>query len=304
MAQYVVTGGAGFIGSNLVQQLLKDGHQVRVFDNFSAGRFPNRLHAGAEYVEGDIRDRRSTAKVMEGTTGVFHTAAVPRVPYSVEHPDETNEHNITGTLNVLLAARDAGVRRVVFSSSSSIYGGSDDSGKLMETLCPRPLSPYALQKLTGEHYCRLFNELYRLETIALRYFNVYGPYLDPQGAYALVVGKFLKQRSENQPLTICGDGEYFRDYTHVSDVVRANILAMTSQHVGKGEAINIGFGHAHSVNELARLIGGPVAPIPPRPGDARRSEADNSLAVRLLNWQPTISLEEGIKQLKQEWGIL
>jgi nucleoside-diphosphate-sugar epimerase len=166
-----------------------------------------------------------------------------------------------------------------------------------------PRSPYALQKLAGQEYCRLFAELYGLETVSLCYFNVYGPHLDPDGAYALVVGKFLRQRKNNEPLTICGDGEYYRDYTHVADVVRANVLAMESERVGNGELVNIGNGRPCSVNTLAKIIGGQTIFVPPRPGDVRYTKADNTLAKELLGWEPTIKLEDGIRELKKEWGI-
>lgn len=307
---YLVTGGAGFIGTNLVKRLLKDGHKVRVLDNYIAGNpfdpaqgKEDRFQDGAEYIEGDIRNMDDVNKAMKEIDGVFHLAAVPRVPYSVEHPQETNEHNVTGTLNVLVGARDAGVKRLVFSSSSSIYGGNDDGGALKEDLKPHPLSPYALHKLTGEIYCRLFSELYNFETVSLRYFNVYGPYLDPEGAYALVIGKFLHQRSNGEPMTICGDGEYYRDYTFVSDVAEANVLAMTSDRVGKGEALNAGFGESRSVNELAKLIGGETINIPPRLGDPRRSEANTEKAKELLGWQPTVDLETGIELMKKSFDL-
>lgn len=303
MSRYLVTGGAGFIGTNLVKALLADGHAVRVLDNYSAGKIPERFQSDAEYVAGDIRDRKALDNAMAGIQGVFHLAAVPRVPYSVEHPLETNEHNVGGTLNVLLAARDAGVKRVVFATSSSVYGGNKGEVALTEDMTPEPKSPYALQKLTGQEYCRLFSELYGFETVSLCYFNVYGPYLDPEGAYALVIGKFLRQRKNNEPLTICGDGEYYRDYTHVSDVARANILAMTKDTVGNGEVINIGCNRPCSVNELAKLIGGPAVNIPPRLGDVRYSRADHTKAKKLLGWEPTIQLEEGIRMLKDEWDL-
>jgi len=305
MAHYLVTGGAGFIGTNIVKRLLKDGHQVRVLDNFSAGdftRFPEREQPGAEYVPGDIRDRNTVAKAMIGIAGVFHEAAVPRVPYSVEHPAETSEHNIGGTVIVLEAARDAKVKRVVFATSSSVYG-SDEPIPLTEAMPKRPKSPYALQKLAGQEYCRLFHELYGLETVSLCYFNIYGPYMDPTGAYALVIGKFLKQRKEGKPLTICGDGEYFRDYTHVDDAVSANILAMNRESVGNGEMINIGNNDPHAVNELAKIIGGSTVNIAPRAGDPRYARADNTKAKELLGWEPKIELRKGIEMLKQEWKV-
>lgn len=302
MSHYLVTGGAGFIGTNLVKELLARDHEVRVLDNYSGGKFDNRVQAGAEYVEGDIRNPGDLEKAMAGIDGVFHTAAVPRMPYSVEHPQETNENNVTGTLNMLVAARTAGVKRVVYSASSSAYG-DQNIFPFVETMKPHPMSPYGLQKYVGEEYCRLFYELYGLETVSLRYFNVYGPYLDPNGAYALVIGKFLRQKRAGEPMTVCGDGEYYRDYTHVSDIVAANILAMESGSVGHGEVINVGNGQPHSVNELVKLIGGEFKFIDPRPGDPRKTEADNALAKKLLGWQPKMALKDGIAALKKEWGI-
>ncbi|MEK7083630.1 MAG: NAD-dependent epimerase/dehydratase family protein [Patescibacteria group bacterium] len=304
--RYLVTGGAGFIGTNIVKELLKRGHGVRVLDNFSAGdfnRFPERKQTGAEYIHGDIRDAKSVAEAMQGIDGVFHEAAVPRVPYSVEHPDISNEHNVTGTLNVLLGAREARVKRVVFASSSSVYGGCEEGEDLTEDMPKNPKSPYALQKLAGQEYCRLFSELYKLETVALCYFNIYGSYMDPNGAYALVIGKFLQQRKNGEPMTICGDGEYYRDYTHVWDVVAANILAMESTFVGKGEMINIGNNTAYSVNNVADLIGGATVQIPERPGDPRYSRANNTRAKEWLKWQSKITLEKGIARMKGLWGI-
>jgi len=302
MAKYLVTGGAGFIGTNIVKKLLADNHEVVVLDNYSSGKIEKRFQGGVEYVEGDIRNMDDLNKVMVGVEGVFHTAAVPRMPYSVEHPQETNENNVTGTLNVLVAARDAKVKRVVYSASSSAYG-DQKTLPYVEDMKTQPMSPYGLQKNIGEEYCRLFAELYGLETVSLRYFNVYGPYMDPKGDYALVIGKFLRQKKNGEAMTICGDGEYYRDYTHVDDVVAANLAAMTSEKVGKGEVINIGNGEPHSVNELAKIIGGETKQIDPRPGDPRKTEADNARAKELLDWQPVISFDEGIGQLMKEWGV-
>ncbi len=303
MPHYLVTGGAGFIGTNIVKRLLKDGHNVRVIDNYIAGKKEERFQDGAEYIEGDIRNMDDVKKVMVGIDGVFHEAAVPRVPYSVEQPQETNDHNVTGTLNVLVGAKDAGVKRVLFATSSSIYGGDKGKIALKEDMQFEPKSPYALQKLAGQEYCRLFFELYGLETVSLCYFNIYGPYMDPQGAYALVIGKFLKQKKDGQPLTICGDGEFYRDYTHIDDAVEANILAMTMDTVGKGELINIGNNEPYSVNQLSELIGGPSTKIPERAGDVRYSKADNTKANQLLGWKPTIDLPTGVKQMKDIWGV-
>lgn len=299
MAKFLVTGGAGFIGTNLVKEFLAQGHEVVVFDNYAAGRKPERVLPGANYIEGDIRNFGILSQACKGIDGICHLAALPRVTYSVEHPVETNEVNISGTLNVLLAARDNKVKRVIFASSSSVYG-NQDKYPVKEDFISLPVSPYALHKFAGEHYCRLFSDLYGVETVSLRYFNVYGPYFDPDGPYALVVGKFLKQKKEGRPMTVCGDGEYFRDYTHVSDVVRANILAMNSRQVGKGEIFNVGNGNPHSVNEIVKLIGGEFVFVPPRPGDVRITHADIAKAKEILGWEPKINLEEGIKRLKED----
>ena len=305
MSHYLITGGAGFIGTNLVKKLLEDGHSVKVVDNFVGGKKEERIQKGAEYIEGDIRDFDLLVREMKGTDGVFHMAALPRVLYSVEHPQETHDVNVNGTLNVLLAARDAGVKRVVFSSSSSTYGDQPREAYPMKEdgVVKKPLAPYALHKFIGEHYCRVFSELYHLQTVSLIYFNVYGPFCDPDGAYALVIGRFLKLRKENKDLTIRGDGEYYRDYTHVDDVVRANILTMTKETVGKGETINIGNDNPYSVNQLAKLIGGSTCTVDPLPGEARFAQANITKAKTLLGWEPTISLEDGIVQMKKEWGV-
>jgi nucleoside-diphosphate-sugar epimerase len=211
--------------------------------------------------------------------------------------------NVNGTLKVLLAAQRNKVKRVIFSSSSSTYGDQTEFPLKEDSVIKKPISPYALHKLTGEHYCRLFSELYGVETVSLIYFNVYGPYLDPNGAYALVMGIFLRQKKAAEPLTICGDGEYYRDYTHVFDIVRANILAMQSKTVGKGETINIGNGHPYTVNELAKMMGGPTINIPPRAGDMRYTKADNRKAKELLGWEPTIKFPDGVSAMKKEWNL-
>ncbi len=306
MAHYLITGGAGFIGTNLAKKLLADGHDVRVLDNYSGGKKEERFQDGVEYKEGDIRDMDMLKKAMNGIDGVFHMAALPRVVYSVEQPLETHDVNVNGTLNVLLAARDSGVKRVVFSSSSSAAGDQPrESYPIKEDgFEKKPLAPYALHKLIGEHYCRLFSELYDLETVSLIYYNVYGPYADPDGAYALVIGKFLKQRKNDEPMTVRGDGEMYRDYTHVDDVAEANIRAMTSDKAGEGEVINCGFGHPYSVNQLAKMIGGPTVTVDPLPGEMKYTEADITKAKKLLDWEPTITLEDGIKKLKKEWGVV
>jgi len=301
--KYLVTGGAGFIGTNIVIRLKKDGHDVVVLDNYCAGKKEDHIQDGVTYIEGDIRDLDTCKKAMEGVDGVFHEAAVPRVTYSVEHPVETHDNNVNGTLNVLVAAKDTGVKRVVFATSSSVFG-CDEKIDLTEDMPKRPKTPYALHKLAGQEYCRLFSELYGLETVSLCYYNIYGPYLDPNGAYALVIGKFLQQKKEGKPMTICGDGEFFRDYTHVSDAVEANILAMTKDTVGKGEMINIGNNNPVSVNRLVELIGGESVNVAERPGDPRYACADNTKAKELLGWSPTIEIEEGIIQMKEYFDLV
>lgn len=304
MSKYLITGGAGFIGTNLAKQLLSEGHEVVVLDNYAGGKKEERIQSGAQYIEGDIRNAADLDKACIGVEGIFHMAALPRVSFSVEYPELTHDVNVNGTLQVLMAAVRNKVKRVVFSSSSSTYGSQEKHEAFKEDgVIKKPISPYALHKFIGEHYCRIFSELFGLQTVSLIYFNVYGPYFDPDGAYALVVGKFLKQKKNNEPMTVCGDGEYYRDYTHVSDVVRANILAMQGDKVGHGETINIGNNNPHSVNDLVKLIGGESVFVPPRAGDGRYFEADIIKAKELLGWQPTIKLEDGIRQLKDAWNI-
>lgn len=303
MSKYLVTGGAGFIGTNLVKELLASGHEVVVLDNYAGGKKKERLQPGAKYVTGDVCNPKDLKKVCApGLDGIFHLAALPRVTYSVDHPWEAHDANVNGTLQVLIAARDYKIKRVVFSASSSVYGNQEKM-PLVETMIPAPISPYALHKFVGEKYCRLFNQLFGLETVCLRYVNVYGPYFDPDGPYALVVGKFLKQVKNGEPMTVCGDGEYRRDYVHASDVARANLLAMESHNpnVGHGEIINVSSGRSFTVNELAKIIGGPVVFVPERPGDVRNNEESNVKARELLGWEPKVKFEDGIEELKKEW---
>ncbi len=293
-ATVLVTGGAGFVGSHLVNALLQRGLVVRVIDNFATGK-SEKVNPGAEVIEADITDLKAIHPAFEGIDCVYHVAALPRVPLSIERPVETHMVNVVGTLNVLVAARDAGVRRVVYSGSSSVYGDQPHL-PLREDMTPNPMNPYALQKLTGEQYTRLFHRLFSLETLTLRYFNVFGPGMATEGAYVTVISVFLRQRREGQPLTICGDGEQSRDFTHVRDVVRANVLALDCK-VADGRAINIGNGRNITINRVAQLIGGPVVNIPPRPGDARHTLADNSEAFRTLGWRPEVVFEDGLAGL-------
>ena len=291
---YLITGGAGFIGSNLTDELVAKGHSVKILDNLSTGRREN-VNPRAELVIADITKYDEIAPHFKGIDGVFHLAALPRVQISIQNPVETHNININGTLNVLMAAKEAGVKRLVYSASSSAYG-DPESLPLKETMRPNPKSPYGLHKYVGEHYSRLFSMFYGLETASLRYFNVYGPRMAEKGAYCLVIAVFLKQKREGKPLTICGDGTQTRDFTHVRDVVAANILAMDSSKVGSGEVINIGAGENHSVKEVADLVGGEIQYLPARV-EPHDTLADNSLARELLGWEPKIKFEEGVVEL-------
>lgn len=297
----VVTGGAGFIGSHLVDDLIEKGYEVRVVDNFVAGK-KERLNPQAILYEVDIRNFEKLAPIFSGAKFVFHTAALPRVQPSIKDPRTTNEVNVGGTLNVLLAARDAGVCRVIYSSSSSVYGNQDQL-PLEERVEARPLSPYGLQKYIGELKCRLFSELYGVETVSLRYFNVYGPRASTEGPYALAIGRFLEQRKKGEPMTVVPDGNQSRDFTHVRDVVRANILAAQSPKVGKGEAVNIGGGKNKTITEVADLIGGPRVFIEPRI-ETKHTLADIRKAKELLGWEPMVKFEDGIAELKSLYGLV
>ncbi len=296
----VVTGGAGFVGSHVVDALIKEGFAVSVIDDLSGGKRDN-VHKDATLHVVDVRDSKAIAPIIAGREFVFHLAALPRVQYSIEYPEETNSVNVGGTLAVLKASKDAGVKRVVYAASSSAYG-NQETLPLSEDVPPQPLSPYALQKYVGELYCRVFSEVYGLSTVSLRFFNVYGSRLDPEGAYALVIGKFLKQKKDGVPLTITGDGQQTRDFTHVQDIVRGMILAARSEHVGKGEVINLGRGQEVSVNALAELIGGTTVHIEPRL-EPRHTRADITRAKEFLNWTPEVSLEEGVAELKKLFGV-
>ena len=296
MKKVVVTGGAGFIGSNLVEALIERGYEVHVVDSLVAGK-KERVHPKAKLHVVDVRDRKKLEKIFKGASCVFHLAALPKVQYSIENPEETASVNIDGTLSVLTVAKKASVGRVVYSASSAVYGDSETL-PLHEDLPPRPVSPYGLQKYVGELYARLWSDVYGLPTVSLRYFNVYGPRQSEEGAYALVIARFLKQRREGQPMTITGDGTQTRDFTHVRDVVRANILAAESPKVGKGEVVNIGSGHRISVANIARQIGGPIKHVPPRL-EPKHSLADNKRARKLLGWKPQEKFEDALEELKK-----
>lgn len=297
----VVTGGAGFIGSHIVDALVEKGFDTHVVDNFAAGRHEERISPRATYHEVDIRDYDSLAPVMKGAKYVFHEAALPRVQFSIENPLETFSVNVQGTAAVLRAAHQGGVKRLIYAASSSAYGDQERL-PLREDMPAQPKSPYGLQKYMGELMCRLWSEVYGLETVSLRYFNVYGLRFDPSGPYALVMGKFVLQRSQGKPLTIWGDGTHTRDYTNAKDIVRANLLAMETEKAGKGEVINIGGMRNISVNEIAAMIGGPVIHEPERLEPAH-TLADTARAKELLLWQPQVKLEDGVAEMKASMGI-
>jgi len=293
MKKAVVTGGAGFIGSHLVSELVTRGFDVHVVDNFAGGRMEKRIHPKAAYHEVDIRDYNKLAPIVAGASYVFHEAALPRVQFSIEHPQETFSVNVDGLVSVLRASHEGGVKRLIYAASSSAYG-DQETMPLSEDLPAQPKSPYGLQKYIGELSCRLWSEVYRLPTVSLCYFNVYGPNFDPNGPYALVIGKFLLQKSKGQPLTITGDGTHTRDFTNVRDTVNANMLAMESDKVEKGEVINIGAGRNASVNEVAAMIGGPVVHVEARMEPAH-TLADITKAKKLLGWEPKTDLRQGVR---------
>ena len=295
----LVTGGAGFIGSHLVDALIAAGLRVRTIDNFATGRREG-VNRAAEVVEADIRDASSITDAFDGVDTVFHVAAQPRIPLSIAKPVETHMTNVVGTLNVLLAARDHKVRRFVYSGSSSVYG-DQATIPMVETMTPNPVNPYALQKYVGEQYARMFHRLFAMQTITLRYFGVYGPRMAQEGSYVLAIAAFLKARRDRRPLEIYGDGEQTRDFTHVTDVVAANMLAMDSE-IADGRAINIGRGENVSLNRIAAMIGGPVVHHPGRAGEMRDTLADRTQAEQILGWRPKMSIAEGIADLLKREG--
>ncbi|HVU67080.1 MAG TPA: SDR family oxidoreductase [Ktedonobacteraceae bacterium] len=297
---YLVTGGAGFIGSHIAAALLERGERVRVFDNMLAGRKINLAALGgrAEFIEGDVRDYAALAEAMKGVEVVFHQGAIASVPRSIADPAGSLEINVTGTQNVLLAAREQGVRRVVYASSSAVYGDAPTLPK-REDLPTNTLSPYAVHKLAGEMLCEVFTRLYGLETVALRYFNVFGPRQDPASEYAAVIPRFLTMLLEGKRPVVFGDGEQTRDFVYIANVVQANLKAAVAP-AAVGRAMNIGCGERISLNEVLRLAGELLGITveaeyrPARPGDVRDSVADISLARDLLGYQPEISLRAGL----------
>ena len=297
----LVTGGAGFIGSNLVRALLERGHRVRVLDNFSTGLRGNLLELAddVEVVEGDLRSYERVHTAVRGVEVVFHQGALGSVPRSVQDPLTSSAVNVEGTLNVLLAARDEGVRRVVAASSSSVYG---DGGAFprVESQAANPISPYAVAKLAAERFCVTFWHVYGLETVALRYFNVFGPRQDPGSQYAAVVPLFIRAIAAGEPVTIHGDGEQSRDFTYVSNVVDANLLAADADGAA-GTVLNVAAGGSETVSTLAetigRLLGKPVSRehTPPRPGDVLQSWADVTLARATIGYEPSVGFEQGLR---------
>ena len=302
MVHCLVTGGAGFIGSHLVEALLKSGYQVRVLDNFITGKRENLspMISQIQLIEGDLRDFETVRRVCQGIDFVFHVAALPSVPRSIQDPKTSNEINVQGTLHVLEAARHTQVKRVVFSSSSSVYGDSPVLPK-REDAAPSPLSPYAITKLTGEYYCQVYHKIYGLETVCLRYFNVFGPKQDPTSQYAAVIPKFISALLTDTPPLIYGDGEQSRDFTYVDNVVKANLLASTAPKAA-GRVFNIACGKqitiTHLVKTLSALLNKEIPPAykPPRVGDVRHSLADISQARHLLEFSPLVDFEEGLRR--------
>src|SRR5581483_5148662 len=302
-AKYLITGGAGFIGSHIAETLLKQGETVRVFDNLATGRQENlevlrKFTGKIEIIDGDLRDAEAIKAAVAGVEVVFHQGALASVPRSIANPVLSLETNINGTQNVLLAARDAGVRRVVYASSSSVYGNTPTLPK-HEAMSTAPLSPYAVQKLTGELLCEVFTRIYGLETVALRYFNVFGPRQDPTSEYAAVIPRFLTALLEQRRPIVFGDGEQTRDFTYVENVVQANLLAAVA-HDAVGAAINIGCGERTSLNSVLQIAGALLGIEveaeyrDPRPGDVRDSLADITRAKRLLGYIPTVSFSDGL----------
>lgn len=302
MGKYLITGGAGFIGSHLAEALVGDGHEVTVLDNLSTGKLENLSAFGdrLNFVEGSITDLPMVQSCTAGVDVVLHQAALASVPRSVKDPLASNEANVTGTLNVLWAAKEAGVRRVVYAASSSAYGDTEELPK-REDMPARPQSPYAVTKLVGELYCRVFSGIYGLSTVGLRYFNVFGPRQDPLGQYAAVVPIFITKLFLGESPTIHGDGEQSRDFTYIRNVVEANLAAARAADPG-GAVVNVACGDRITINEMFRrlreLVGNNVEPVhvPSREGDVKHSLADISLAEKLLGYRPSVDLDAGLKE--------
>jgi UDP-glucose 4-epimerase len=302
--KYVVTGGAGFIGSHIVDLLIINNHNVHVIDNFSSGK-KDHCNSNAAYYELDISNLENNGKlndICNCADGIFHVAASVRVQDSIKRPLDFELNNTIGIVNMLNVAKNNNVKRLIYSSSSSIYG---DTTKLpsKEDDPIFPISPYAMQKYYGEVCCKTYSKIYSLETASLRYFNVYGERQSLDGAYPLVISAFAKQRLENKPLTIRGDGNQKRDFTHVSDIANANYLAMKSNNIGKGEVINIGRSNSKSINEVAEMMGGDKIFVDPVI-EPKENLSDNNKAKKLLDWEPKINIEDWIPNYKKQLGII
>ena len=302
MATHLVTGGAGFIGSNIVRELVARGEGVRVLDNFSTGRRENLAEVlnDIELIEGDVRDPSACRRAVAGVEYVLHQGAIPSVQRSVDDPSISNDANVSGTLNLLIAARDAGVRRVVYASSSSVYGDSPTLPK-HEDMTPRPRSPYAVSKLAAEYYCQVFTEVYGLETVSLRYFNVFGPRQDPTSQYSAVIPLFVQAMLAGEPPVVYGDGLQSRDFTYVSNNVEANLLAATAPGVA-GRVFNIACGKRYTLLDLIAMLndilGTRIDPVfaPPRPGDVKHSLADIRLAQEQMSYTVDVDFETGLER--------
>lgn len=299
---YIVTGGAGFIGSHIAERLLKDGHKVRIIDNLLTGNRSNldALSGDLEFYQVSITDKAAIEPIFKDVDTVFHQAALPSVPRSIDDPMTTHENNATGTLNVLLAARDGGVRRVIYAGSSSAYGDQDGEFKV-ETMQSQPMSPYGVAKLAGEYYCQAFYRVYGLETVSLRYFNVFGPRQDPTSAYAAVIPLFITLMLDSKSPLIHGDGSQSRDFTYIDNVVQGNLLAAETPDVG-GQIMNLAAGGRVTlvdlVDKLNALMGTSIQPIHDnaRTGDIKHSRASIEKAQRLLHYEPAVSFDEGLKR--------
>jgi len=302
MEKFLVTGGAGFIGSNICRELVRQGCSVRVIDNLLTGKKRNLADIidRIEFIQADMGDEKVARSAMKDMDVVLHQGALPSVPRSVDDPATAHKHNVDATFTLLLAARDAGVKRFVYASSSAAYGDTPTLPKV-ETMPPSPLSPYAVGKLTGEYYAKVFYEVYGLETISLRYFNVFGPYQDPTSQYAAAIPAFVTTILKDKPPIIYGDGEQSRDFTYVDNVVEANLLAGRAKHT-KGEVVNIACGELITVNAIIdminELLGKSIKPIyaAPRPGDIKHSLADITVAKKLIGFKPNVSFRKGLKR--------